>query len=263
MATASTLFNVSIPHLKVGQRVKEWRVLYTAATSTLAEEQKIGYLPCAIDRCQADQKWAAQATHQVSLKAALDELELRIDHKISRLEAMTDFFNLQPATSIDTQNLSQFFFEALEAGKAAAVSYDVIAGKFFQFLPGGTKLFNKKESLIVAEMTERDLMELFDVVKTVLARKFGNTVKGNEVFHISEDEDSRMPKWAEDLTAQVRALKRAVGKQDADQCKIRGKTNHCEATCFERICSRCSGMGHDASQCATKSSKKSPSNKTR
>lgn len=263
MATTSTLFNVIIPHLKVGQRVKDWRVLYTAATSTLVEEQKIGYLPCAVDRCQADQKWAAQATHQVSLKAALDELELRLDQKKSRLEAMTEFFNLQPATSIDTRNLSEFFFEALEAGKAAAVAYDVIAVKFFQFLPGGTKLFNKKESLIIAEMTESDLIELFDVVKTVLARKCGDTVKGNEVFHISHDEDSCMPKWAVDLTAQVRALKQAVEDQDTDQCKICGKTNHCEAKCFERICSRCSGKGHDASQCATKSSKQSPSNNTR
>ena len=292
MDTTSILFNMVLPHLKAGQTVKEWRILYTAATSTLGEEQKIGYLPCAVDRDQADQKWAALAAKQVSLKAALDELELRLDGKKTRFAAVADFFNLKPATTVDTRNLSGYFFKALEAGKAAAVTYDVIAVKFLQFIPGGAKLFNKKEKLIKAEMTESDLIQLYDAVKEALAKKCEENAERDEVF-VMNHEDSPMPMWAKDLIAQVKDLKLSVSpslasgttdvcveepvkayfvkksgrkkawKADEEPCRICGKANHSEKTCFKRLCGKCSGKGHDADQCATKCSKPGSNTKDR
>lgn len=282
MATTSSLFNMIVPHLKAGQMVKEWRILYTAATSTLGvgEDQKIGYLPCAVDRDQADQKWAALAAKQVSLTAALDELELRLDGKKTRFAALADFFNLKPATAIDSRNLAGYFFKALEAGKAAVVTYDVIAVKFLQFIPGGTKLFNKKEKLIKAEMTESDLIKLYDAANEELAKKYEENSERDEVV-VMDHEDSTMPSWAKDLIAQVKALKLSVSpplestscaedpvktyyvkerggkkarKADKDPCRICGKANHSEKTCWKRVCGKCTGKGHDADQCATNSS---------
>ena len=47
---ATQSFNLAIPHLKPEQKVRDWRTLYTAATSLLTAPQQIGHLPIAVDR---------------------------------------------------------------------------------------------------------------------------------------------------------------------------------------------------------------------
>ena len=79
-------YNLTIPHLK------DWRVLYTSAEVLFGEKQAIQFLPIAVDRSPADQKWASEAAKQETLKAALYELETRLDGKKTRFVAITEFF---------------------------------------------------------------------------------------------------------------------------------------------------------------------------
>lgn len=273
-------FNMEIPHLKLGQKVRDWRVLYTASTSLLEDAQKIGYLPIAVDRSPADQKWASEAVKQETLKEALDELELRLDGRKTRLQALGDFCELRPGSKVTTENMSEFFFEALEAGKAAELTYDVIGIKFLKHVPGGAKLFSDNEDKLKKEMTEGHLIALFDVVKKKLAKRASKPEEASDVFLVEESEP--MPKWAKELRDQVSALESTFhsrsststdsgseqntayhisrdryakkSREPAKACSICGKSNHPERKCFKRVCTKCSGKGHDADKCATRGS---------
>ena len=97
----------------------------------LVEKLAIQFLPIAVDRSPADQKWASEAAKQETLKAALDELETRLDDKKTLFVAMTEFFNIKPPKTISQESLSFFFFEALEAGKAVIAS--VLNHSTFEF----------------------------------------------------------------------------------------------------------------------------------
>lgn len=271
--------NLMIPHLKTGQKVRDWRVLYAASTSLLEDAQKIGYLPIAVDRSPADQKWASEATKKETLKDALDELELRLDGRKTLFQATSDFFDLKPGSKISPANMSEFFFEALEAGKAAAVTNDMIAMKFLKHMPGATKLYSENEKKIKREMTEAHLMALFDDVKEKVTKRAKKPAEVTEVFLTEESEP--MPKWAAELKAQVSALESSFhsfsstdsGAEDQHRaylvskekfkksseplkpCTICGKSNHSERKCFKRVCAKCSGKGHDADKCATRGSR--------
>ena len=276
---ATQSFNLAIPHLKPEQKVRDWRALYTAATSLLTEPQKIGHLPIAVDRSLADQKWASEATKKVTLKEALDELELRLDGKKTRFQAMKDFFNLKAGSNITPANVSDFFFSALEAGKAATLSNDVIAIKFLQDMPGGSKLFADKEEQIKTDMTEDDLIKLFDYVKEKLQKKAKIKTEEHPTSAFVAVENEPVPRWARDLREQVAALESAIqsfsstdsGTEEQNRayyakkegkkfkrplqlkpCGICGKNNHTEQKCFKRVCSNCSGTGHDAGKCSTR-----------
>ena len=77
-----------------------------------------------------------KASEKLTLKAALDELESRVDGKVTRLVATQRFFELRPTTVVSVRNLSEFFFKVLETGNTARVTYDLIALKFLQQIPG-------------------------------------------------------------------------------------------------------------------------------
>ena len=66
METTEKLFDHTIPHIREGQRVKDWRVAYSAYGimeygSVLSEKQLIGYIPVVVARSLAEQKWAVIA----------------------------------------------------------------------------------------------------------------------------------------------------------------------------------------------------------
>jgi hypothetical protein len=281
-------YSLPIPHLKKGQSVKEWRILYTSATALLKQPEQIQFLPIAVDRSPADQSWAFKATKQDTLKKALDELELRLDGKPTRFMAMKNFYDLRPAVKISLTSLSGFFFDVLEAGKAANVTFDLIALKFLQHVPGSTKLFSDNEQKIKADMTEDALIEFFDIVKSKLSRK----AKGDpsfikeEVFAVEDciqAQEETIPRWAEQLRSEVMEIKQSLKPQprvvprssdscssstdDAfynnaskpkseaagsnNSCSICGLENHRAKTCFKRICKSCDGRGHDAENCSS------------
>ena len=227
-----------------------------------------------MDRTPADQKWATAATKQESLKEALDELESRLDGKKTRFVAMKEFFNLKPPTKISLENLSSFFFDALEAGKAAEVTKDVIALKFLEYVPGSTKLFNDNKGDIKADMTEEQLITFFDTVKTKLStlkhKEETGTIK-EEVFQLNTEDSSEVedviPKWAEELKSQVSTLTKTFMPRKAatftstdsstsmedsymvdrqkekahaskGPCEICNKQGHVAKTCYQRICTK-------------------------
>ena len=74
-------------------------------------------------RSTADQKWAAEVAKHETLKDALNELQIRLDGKKTRLVAMTEFFRLKPRDDkmLNQQTLSTFFFEVLEVGNQAVI----------------------------------------------------------------------------------------------------------------------------------------------
>ena len=280
--------NMNIPHLKTGQLVRDWRALYTAATATYKPEEAIQFLPIVVDRNPADQKWATEAAKKTSLKAALDELECRLDGKKTRFVAMKEFFNLKPTASVNLENLSAFFFATLEAGKAAELTFDVIAFKFLEYVPSSTKLFDDNKGDIKGDMTEAQLIGLFDKVRNKLAtlKPKEETVVKDEVFQLSaesSDGEVVMPKWAEELKNQVYALSKTVNSRNPvpigtstdssmdeaypvnnfkrkesvkKTCSICHKAGHSEKTCFKRVCQRCSGKGHDAEKCPSRAYRK-------
>lgn len=273
MAVPTTILPVAIPHLQPNEKVKDWRIGYTAATSALQEEEKISFLPLVVDRSLAEQKWACEAAKKKSLIEALDELELRLDERKTRFQAMTEFFSLKPSTTTSPVDISELFFNTWDAGKLAGVANDVIAVKFLQQLPTASKLFSENEEKIKQEMSDSDLIMLFDATKERLARKATEGGKlDNSVMLTAETET--VPKWAEELQIQIAALETRMKpvapservsceekvslppesrvKKIKRICNICGKMNHTEQKCFKRVCSRCRGKGHDAEKCRRK-----------
>lgn len=259
-ATANLLHE--IPHLKPNQLVREWRTSFSAATFSLTEQQRLAYLPLAVDRSIPDQKWAIEATKRESLNDALDELAVRLDGARTRLQAITYFFDLQPDTQTSLTNVSEIFFKVWEAGKEAAVTTDVIALKFLQLLPVGTKVFSEAENEITEGMGDNDLISLFDVARKKLAKI---PVVTEETASVLVNQEA-VPTWAEELIDEVAALQEKLqrfsrGKHSSEEksfivkenkaCSICGKNNHSEKKCFKRVCSKCSGTGHDATKCAS------------
>ena len=264
---------VAFPHLQPNQKVKHWRIGYTAATWALQEEEKISYLPLAVDRSLAEQKWACEAAKKKSLIEALDELELRLDERKTRFQAMTEFFSLKPSTNTALVDISELFFSTWDAGKLAGVANDVIAVKFLQQLPTASKLFSENEEKIKQKMSDSDLIMLFDATKERLARKATES-DGTDNSVMLTAETETVPKWAEELQIQIAALKarmkpvttseRAICEEKVSSatesrvkkikrtCNICGKLNHTEQKCFKRVCANCRGKGHDASKCRRK-----------
>ena len=253
--------------------------MYTSASALLKQPEQIQFLPIAVDRSPADQAWASKAAKHTTLKEALDELELRLDGKPTRFVAVKTFFELKPAARISLTNLSEFFFDVLEAGKSAEMTFDLIALKFLQHVPGSTKLFTDNESKIKADMTEDALSRMAKVDPSFIKE---------EVFAVEEciqAHEETIPRWAEQLRSEVMEIKQSLqpqsqvdprssdscssstddafysnpsktksetaGSNSNNSCSICGLKNHLAKTCFKRICKSCNGRGHDAENCSS------------
>ena len=254
METTEKLFDHTIPHIREGQRVKDWRVAYSAYGSVLSEKQLIGYIPVVVARSLAEQKWAVIAAKKETLENALDELELRIDGKKPRFVAITDFLDLKPNSSLDEAGISEYFFKTVEAGQVAGVAGDMIASKFLQFAPEGSKIFEKNEDLIKPDMNEDDLITLYDAVKEKMAKKA--STKCSPLTHAGDKED--IPEWALDLKGQIEALSVSIEAKASTSCSDARKSDEVffgrKETDGEEnlVCTRCSGIGHDVSVCTSK-----------
>ena len=295
---SSLSFNTLIPQLKEDVTVKEWRRLFECAVAGLKDDKaRIAYIPFAVQRSSADTKWALEASKKTTLKGALDELEARIDGKKSRLVAASEFFNLKPARKITKDSeLSEFFFDVLEKGAAAAVPHDLVMLKFMECVPRAAKMFDECEADIKADMTEPNMVTIFDKVRKTLSK---NNVPDSAAHHVQVKQEvfysgeERVPKWAEELRSQVEGIKEVLGMQETsseatssdDQayysnnnakktevskkplCSICSKKNHSAENCYQRVCAKCNGKGHDKDDCPSVYSrsyrKKTSSSKTK
>ena len=233
-------------------------------------------------------KWALEASKKTTLKGALDELEARIDGKKSRLVTVADFFALKPAAEISSdQELSAFFFEAMDMGKSAGISADLIMCKVLQHVPKAAKVFEDNKDTIVANMTEAVMFEIFELVRQKLSRN--NVPSPNasvdikhEVFYGS----GVIPPWAEKLRTQVKGIEQVLhirenstttsetpssddqafftagndkkARNKKDKCTICFRTNHVAEQCFKRVCQKCKGKGHDMKDCPSKAKYSKP-----
>lgn len=266
---------VQIPILHVGQKVSEWRHLFEASVSLVSKEtDRVKMLPLAVNRSGADRAWAVRAAKQTTLKAALDELETRLDGEPSRWTLATDFYKLAPTQPLKPSNLGDFFFAVLDTGVAAKVPYDLIAIKFLEYLPGGQKFYSDLKQKIDAAQSEAAVIEVYDhICKAPIKWEASAGVKIKaEVFKVDSKEED-MPAWASRFLEQVGGVKAKkyrpettdsstetsddqvlIAKPGAAhrECSVCGKKNHVAEKCYKRKCANCSGLGHDAGKCPSK-----------
>ena len=259
---------INVRQLCPGDKVKDWRVEFVAATSVLKDDavQKT-ILPCYVH--ESLKQLAQSVTSSDNLDAALNELEALVDGVPSRVAAANDFFTAQPSG-----NLSSFFFTLSNQGILAGIPTDVILLRYFTFVKGGEKIFEDNKNDIKPDMDDKTMRELFKKVKSRIEPISNQTdpIK-DEVFYEQDP-----PEWAEALQSDVRAIQTELRnltcskednqsedvffsskndkKKSKSKCKICAKGFHSEKNCFKRKCSNCSGLGHDAEQCPSRKASK-------
>ena len=88
-----------IPHLAPGQLVKDWRKRYLAATATLQDAQRKNMIPAYVHRTDGELLLAEAAIKEDSLDDALGMLQELIDGTPGRVNAVNEFWSLQPSSS--------------------------------------------------------------------------------------------------------------------------------------------------------------------
>ena len=93
------------------------------------------------------------------------------------------------------------------------MTYDLIALKFLEQIPGAAKLFSENETELEGNMTEEKVMALFDKVKERLQKKERmETKEKDEVFLSAVTE--KVPWWAEELQEDIASLKALISKRE-------------------------------------------------
>ena len=261
-----------IPYLRVNERVKDWRKLYTAATAGLSEEQQRAFLPLYVGkkgRPEGEQVIAEIAAQKTSLKSALDELEALIDGPPSRMDLFNNVLEMKPTTS-DFSGLTSFFFTLKREGERAGISYDLVMMRFLNFVRNGRKFFDEKRDKIMANMSEEELVELFKEVQTKLKpvsektnTKMDFSLKEEPkeedyVFDVDDDvKEEEIPSWAKALQ---QGLEDLSGRMDANQPEAfyysnysnnRATGSRTNTTSTKTQCYSCLGFNHIAKNCRT------------
>lgn len=205
--TTKTATAPEIPALKKGQKVRDWRGLYVAATAGIAPAQSIAYLPLYVGRDEGEQAIAESAGDKTTLAEALDELQALIDGPPSRVELLNAALDMKP-TRLDYGGMTSYFFRMLKEAKRAKITYDIILLRFLKHVRNGSKFYNDKEDDFKVDMTEAKCLALFKELQAKL--KMGTAAEGvkikNEqdtesgfVFNVSEESDDNMPQWAQEM----------------------------------------------------------------
>ena len=262
-----------IPHIAVGQSVKDWRRRYIAATATLKDEEKKAMIPAYVHRTDGEVLIADNCSKAATLTAALDELESLIDGEPCKMLRVNEFWSLQPASKSYSGIVSFYFLLQSEAA-LAGIGNDMLVFKFLNSVPGGEKIFESNKAKIKADMTAAHVTEIFTVVKTkmsVKAKYAENNVsvkqEPSDVFVAEEQEE--MPSWAADLRNEVCTIKSTLAtivppldeseimlNNSANQlsdksfkCWICDKKGHFSNKCPKRPCLKCGNTGHHERQC--------------
>ena len=96
----------NVPALAAGEKVAQWRRGYSAATATLAKEEKIAILPIHVKRTKGENEIAHLATKEAEVKDALDLIEKLIDGMTSIVKLTNSFFDV----SAKDKDITSLFF---------------------------------------------------------------------------------------------------------------------------------------------------------
>ena len=282
MANAS----IMVPHLAEGQKVKDWRRMYLAATALLTEDQKIALIPVYVSRNAGETDIAHICAQKKPLKAALDELELLIDGAPSRMIMLNRFWELKPA-SRDFNGLTSFFFTLQAGAKGARVPNDVMLLRYLNFVPNGEKFFAQNEDTITEDISDEDSLTVFKKIQTKLVRNehdaSGMAVKKekDDSFIFNVEDGNEMPKWAENMQKELSEIKEKMTEDQAGvaddkdsgvfygyngqqksrtgpRCYNCNKIGHIASRCYSKKCKCCGGVGHDEEKCPSKSAGRKP-----
>lgn len=274
MATA--LAAVEIPHIAKGQKIADYKRVYSATTTLLTDAQKRAYLPVYLNRSEGEKNIAFQAAEKATLDDAFKFLEELIDGSPCIITECEKFFSLKPS-SCSTDSIRSYFFQLNEQAKRAEIKADVFIKRFLTNIPGGKKLYKDKKDDITDEMTNAQVITFFKAVleklqKRQKAEHDSPDIK-TEPFTFQVEEEEAMPSWARDLQREVGCLRSRMessesGFQEEDvetqlmypfqagnqgkekkRCHVCNKTGHLSKSCFKRVCQTCSGTGHDAAMC--------------
>ena len=139
------LSTVEVPHLKPGQKMKDYKRLFKAATVGYKDNEKLGCLAVYIHRTDGEKELAYQASEKTTLDAAFTFLEELIDGPPCEFLQAEEFFAMKPnGTSMDA--VRSYFFELYEVSKSAKMPTDVFIKRFLSNVLGGKKLYDSNKT---------------------------------------------------------------------------------------------------------------------
>ena len=285
MAGAASV-NISIPSLKKGECVEDWRSSYTASVALLDDKHAVKLLPIYVNRSPGERVLAEIAAKESSLSSALDKLQTLIDGTTTTFTFMDQFCNSRP-TDLSQSGLTAFFFELAQIGVKAGLESDKIIIRYLNVIPCGRKIFDKFKDEIKAQMDDAACIALLQKFQPMFAKKndepkvsqsLNKAVKEEpqEMFYtesfttinekltglqdqlnslmvqdenVSSDSDSEFdPDDGEEYVF----YQKSQNKFPSLKCPVCNKKGHTASKCFKRICKNCNGRGHDSKICPTK-----------
>ena len=82
----------------------------------------------------------------------------------------------------NTSTISSFWFKVQDAGKELGVTNDLVAYKFLQHVPNGSKVYEKLKETIKTSMMEQDMTVALNEAQNKVSNYSGNIKFKEEVF---------------------------------------------------------------------------------
>lgn len=258
---------LEIPVLQKNQKVKDWRKLYTAATSGLKAEEQVAFLPLYVGKNGRDEEEQTIAAvcgdGKTDLSVVLDEFQALVDGAPSRMDVFNDVFELKPKTK-DFAGLTHFYFKLVKEGKAADMTFDLIFMRFLNFVKNGRKFYEEKKGSITSNLTEAQALVLFKALQVKLKPDTSVSVKkevedDSYAFHVEEDNrlvQSDIPTWAMEMQKELKAIEaRVTSSEGQEETEVYWNQKHPQSrsrkTSSTTQCYSCLGYNHIAAQCRT------------
>jgi hypothetical protein len=222
----SMLSTVEVPHLKPGQKIKDYKRLFKAATVGYKDADKLGCLAVYIHRTDGEKELAYQASEKESLDAAFTFLEELIDGPPCEFLESEEFFKLNPkGPSVDA--IRSYFFELYGVSKSAKIPTDVFLKRFLSNVSGGKKLYDSNKEAIKTGLSDDEIVTVFKSIMEKLRKRTEEEVKEakEESFVFSYDQSTKVseavPQWAKNIQEELSDLRvRVVSSESGfeEQC---------------------------------------------
>ena len=287
--------SVEIPHLAQGQSIADYKRVFLAATATLEKDaQRIACLPLYVNRTAGEKQLAFAAATKDTLDEAFTFLEEFIDGPPCVFSESSRFFDLKPNDITSMDSIRSYYFELLEVSGRAKIPGDTFLKRFLTNIPGGNKIMTEIEDDMKPTMTGEQLLNTFKKIMPKIQKRLSADDSSSQaasdqfVFPVSSTHSVETPPaWAISLQNDVNELRSRMGssesgfvtdeepqmfayqnggnhgKKKKTGCKICGKKNHNQNTCFKRICENCQGAGHDAEVCPSFRTKRKASTQSK